>query len=526
MPIANAIPWLYKRSSWTIHEQANAHEIDLIHTFSQAKKNGEVVKQNKQRTIIRLGDCFSKELKVTGPRAWFRELFRGAKAKLEFEKAVAIRSKGIETIQPIAWQGSRWRFLPGQSQIISRAVPESQPLSDFLDTATPKQKRQIATKLGQFFKAMFAAGVLHPDPHPGNFLVSTDEQGQLKLTLIDLHSVQLKKELSEKEIRTNLVLLNRWFTLRASRQDRQRFWNAFAGRSEKELARQIDQETLQSNLRFWQRRYSRYFTKNSEFMPIQIGDYHGMMHRSCPAFLLDELKKQYGKLPLINQNQGKVLKHSSSGTVIEHASGKYIFKLIPAGTFCERVKNLFRSSSVRKSWMFGQSVADRWLPTPRPLIMLHHYSCGMPGEGLIVMPKIEGAKSLHDRVNDIRKNKKPHQLLEIVEKLGRLIRQMHDRGVSHRDLKANNILFDQNCQPYVIDLVGVQTFQHVSHAIRLRDISRLAASFAESSQITHSIRLRFLIAYGSDNLKADWRVLNKLVRMKVQRNQSRCRVLA
>ena len=84
---------------------------------------------------------------------------------------------------------------------------------------------------------------------------------------------------------------------------------------------------------------------------------------------------------------------------------------------------------------------------------------------------------------------------EIAEKLARTLRAMHDRGVSHRDLKAPNILLAHGTEPMLIDLVGVRTRAHLSVAKRARELARLNASFVNDPTVTRSDRLHFLLAY-------------------------------
>jgi len=59
----------------------------------------EVVKQNLQRTISRVrlpgGAVYVKRCRANTPRSWAREVLRPAKARLEFENALALRMLGI-----------------------------------------------------------------------------------------------------------------------------------------------------------------------------------------------------------------------------------------------------------------------------------------------------------------------------------------------------------------------------------------------------------------------------------------------
>src|SRR5213076_3007172 len=58
-----------------------------------------VVKSNPARTVYRValptGAIYVKHCRITGPRAWAREVLRPAKARLEFENALALRDRGI-----------------------------------------------------------------------------------------------------------------------------------------------------------------------------------------------------------------------------------------------------------------------------------------------------------------------------------------------------------------------------------------------------------------------------------------------
>src|SRR5205823_6880590 len=88
-------------------------------------------------------------------------------------------------------------------------------------------RQRMAFELGQLIARMHDAGIRHNDLHPANILVRLEEDDQLTLFLIDLNAVRLGLPLSWKQSRQNLVILNRWFVLRASRSDRYRFWKAY-----------------------------------------------------------------------------------------------------------------------------------------------------------------------------------------------------------------------------------------------------------------------------------------------------------
>ena len=59
-------------------------------------------------------------------------------------------------------------------------------------------------------------------------LLSLGPDDEPCLLLIDLHAVRLGRPLDWVARRENLVVLNRWFILRAGRGDRLRFWKAYS----------------------------------------------------------------------------------------------------------------------------------------------------------------------------------------------------------------------------------------------------------------------------------------------------------
>jgi tRNA A-37 threonylcarbamoyl transferase component Bud32 len=82
--------------------------------------------------------------------------------------------------------------------------------------------------------------------------------------------------------------------------------------------------------------------------------------------------------------------------------------------------------------------------------------------------------------------------------IGRLLGRMHAWNVSHRDLKANNILVverDGAIEPWLVDLDGVRILRHLSFDRRARDLARLAASLRRYTWFPSTALLRFLRAY-------------------------------
>jgi len=455
---------------------------------------------------------YIKRCRVNSPRAWVRERFRPPKARLEFENALLLRTKGIACIEPLAY-AQTVGVLPGDSFIITREQPNAVMLEEALQRDMPlRTRRNLARSFGEFVAKMHAAGVLHPDPHPGNFLVTLEPSPAF--ALLDVHGVRFGKSLSWKAARDNLVLLNRWFQLRGERTDRARFWKAYsAARSHlgDAEARDVELRTTESNRIFWAARDARYLGNNRQFHKFPNG--HAVRDLST------EVVKTWFADPVavFGQPEARIIKDSASTTVAKVALGDQavIVKRFKLKKRFAQLRNLFRTSPARRSWLNGNHLLDRHIPTARPLAYCFRKRWGVEAEGYIAFEKIEGATDLLVAAESGTLD---------AEKLARLLRTMHDRGIRHRDLKATNILIAKE-EPILIDLVGVDPQARMNCASRQMDLARLAVSFARNQHVRHSERLRFLQAYlrwapaAWGDWKVWWKCIAAIAERKIERNR-------
>ncbi len=488
-----------------------------------------VVKTNPYRSIYRVersgGAVYVKHLRPRGLRAWAREVLRPPKAQLEFENALALAERGVPAIEPLAWGGpdSPW---PGESLLVTRARGGAAPFSELLETPPtqpPALRRSVAAALGRFLARLHDAGVTHPDPHPGNFLVEFAPGAAPRFDLLDLHAVRFSAPLSWPEARANLVVFNRWFQLRAARTDRLRFWAAYrAARGtgppiEPAWCREVERAATASNLRFWAARVRDCLGRTRHYPTVRAGTLCGFTVRDLPAGALDRLDERLAS--------GRVLKDSRTSTVAAFAlpdGRRVVLKRVNVRRRWELLKNLFRPSAVLRSWVAGHALRDRWLPTPRPLAVLHARRFGLPAEGYLLVEEVPGAVELSEA----------RPTPELIHALARTLRLMHDRRISHRDLKAANVMLADGADPVFIDLVGVRIGRDVPAAQRAKELARLNASFLRTPRVRHADRLRFLRAYlaAGPALGGDWRswwgAVARATAAKVAKNAKSGRPLA
>jgi serine/threonine protein kinase len=194
---------------------------------------------------------------------------------------------------------------------------------------------------------------------------------------------------------------------------------------------------------------------------------------------------------------------------------------------------------------------ERGLPTPRPLAVFHRRRRGLSFEGYLLTEKIDNASELQrfvaglDRFSSLQRQQ---VLRSYVDQVARLVRDLHLRHLSHRDLKAANILvvsgegsvvsdkeslatahhspLTTHRSPcvWLVDLVGVKRHRYLSRRRRVRNLARLYASFYHSSALTRTDKLRFLRMYlqwgllGRDGWKRWWHEIEIATRAKIARN--------
>src|SRR5262249_28269980 len=150
------------------------------------------------------------------------------------------------------------------------------------------------------------------------------------------------------------------------------------------------------------------------------------------------------------------------------------------------------------------------------LAVFHRRRFGLSYEGYLITEKIPDARDLHRFLADLERLPTPQRqslLRRSIEQVASLVRELHRRRLSHRDLKAANILVRReeapsgradnpgrgtllplslNSQLCLIDLVGLSARHKLSRPRRVQNLARLNASFLQIPALTRTDRLRFL----------------------------------
>jgi len=544
------------------------------------------VKHGPHRTVYRVDlpglSFYLKHNRLPNTRAWLRGLLRPSKARLEYDRAMDVAARGVPTITPLGI-GETHGWKPGESWLITLALEDCEPLSSFLESTLPgfplarqtRLRQRIATALATLIARMHDAGIWHNDLHAGNLLICVEKDDLPALFLVDLHAVRIGRPLGWRASRANLVLLNHWFSMRANRADRLRFWKGYCRaradsgtvpflavlglnrRDDHRLAKELERLTWKSNLRFWRNRdrrclvnnryYQKLIRKESDGLPGIDGMIATDLDRQAMQALLTSPQEPFRQAGTV------LLKDSRSSTVTAMALPvndilcPVIYKrFIGTRHWRDWLADLLRRLPALSSWINGHGLRERCLPSPRPLAAFRSYEGLSNLDGYLLTVKIPDAVDLHRFVAGLGRLPPLEcraALRHSIDQLARLVREMHRRRASHRDLKAVNILVQRpkadfpklnvDFGPFwLIDLVGVRFHRWLSNGRKVKNLARLHASFHAHPGLTRSDKLRFLRVYlqwglfGRSEWKIWWREIEKATLAKVARNQRSGRPLA
>lgn len=386
----------------------------------------QIVKHGPHRTVYRIAlpglSVYLKHYRLPDFRAWLRQLVRPAKARMEYDRALAVAQRAVPTIEPlglgIAWGGAG----PGESYLITRSLEDAAPLNGFVERTLatfpePRQtaiRQRLAVALGRLVARLHDAGIVHHDLHAANILVRLEPNDRPLLYLVDLHAVQLRAPLAWPQSQANLILLNRWFILRASRTDRLRFWHAYCrcretfsagslGRQQLRLdlvdhpetrnrGRELEAQTWQSNLRFWRNRDRRCLVTNRYYYRVSTPAIWGCAVRDVtPEDLAPFLADPDGPfrapaLPLLKDSRSSTV--AELDLIVAGERKQIIYKRFRATDWRDRWLPLIRRTAALRSWIFGHGLRERCLPTARPLAVLHRRRGLQTGDTYLITEKI------------------------------------------------------------------------------------------------------------------------------------------
>jgi tRNA A-37 threonylcarbamoyl transferase component Bud32 len=521
------------------------------------------IKSGRQRIVYRVdlpqGPIFIKHFLVPDRRAKYRQWVRRGKGRNEGRRSLFLASIGVPTITPVALGEQRKRKFLFENYLVTLGICDATPLDEFVRgrlqaLSEPLQshvRRKLAESLATMTARLHNAGLLHQDFHPGNILVRFANETTPELVMIDLDALRRSRDVNWMLAQQNLALLNHFFWQRSSRTDRFRFLKTYLrGRNQTSpdiagIARRIEKSTRLWAERLWQRWGRRCQTSNKYFETFASESAWGVASRDLePDFVRALLADPDAPF---RARGTTIVKDSRTTTVAEttmQVNGQptvVIYKRFNRKKWLDPFLALFRPSRAWRSWQAASDLASRGIPTPRNLAFLARYRtfadnplcwC-LPHETYLATVKEEGVVTLASYVTDtlaaLPPNIRRERISSLTDTLARLVRTLHERSLSHRDLKSSNILIkasdDGNqAELSLIDLVGVRLQYPLPWHRRAQNLARLSLSLSSVPDRTRSDALHFLRIYlpwGLSPLsdwKSRWRAIERAIGRKISRN--------
>ncbi len=528
------------------------------------------VKSGPHRIVYRAelpeGVLYIKHFLVPNRRSILRQWFRRGKGRNEGKRSQQLAAIGVPTIWPVALGEQRKRKFLFENYLVTPEIAGTTPLDEFAMSELPtwpeplqsRVRVRLARELGAMTARLHDAGFLHVDFHPGNILVRFPAPDEPELIMIDLDALRRRKKLDWKAARSNLALLDHFFWLRSSRTDRLRFLKHYL-RNRRDrcpsigrAARQIEGATRAWAERLWSRWGRRCRSSNKYFEVLEGERSWGVASRDLDpeAFrrILADPEAPFGDPGARLLKDSRTTRVAETTMIVRGRPAAVIYKRFNRKKWLDPILNLFRPSRAWRSWQAGQDLVSRGIPTPQNLAFVaRRPHAGRPflrllsHETYLVTAKEEPAIDLATYVNqvlpalpaDVRRAR----IRRLTASLANLVRSLHERSLSHRDLKAANILIRTDTIEHedrlsLIDLVGVRLQHPLPEHRRAKNLARLGISLAGVTGRTRTDALQFLRLYlpwGLSPLsdwKAFWRRIERAMRTKRSRNQRRGRPLS
>ncbi|MBI3465633.1 MAG: hypothetical protein HY000_21655 [Planctomycetes bacterium] len=490
----------------------------------------QVVKRGGHRTVYRVElpqrTFYVKHYRSPGKVSALRHLFRPSTARREWTKAVEIGRRGVPTVTPVALGEQCRNGLVRDSFLVTAAIPGAVTLDEYVANVLSQlgRRRQMRCRteliiaVAQLCATAHRAGVDHNDFHAGNILVqhgSDDAQRRdrakaLSLYLIDVPGVRLRGPLNWRQSRASLIALHAAWRGQLTSRERRSFVRVYlAARADLRISpsaaeAEIVERTWEYAWRIMRGRDRRAALTNRDFYRLVTA--HGVAH-SVRDFTAAELAAVLADPEsLIRRNLHRPTKLSHSSVVVEAqlnlggVPAPVAFKRCRRKTWSKRLAALFGPSRAWRSWCFGHALRARGIATPRPILV-----CQPRGvcqrDSYLATEWIVGATDLHlygwdlARRSPVERHRRARQLAEA---LGRLIGRLHAWNISHRDLKALNLLVVEQADRVecsLIDLDAIRFCRRLTSVARANDLARLAVSLAAHPWAPRTARMRFLRAY-------------------------------
>jgi tRNA A-37 threonylcarbamoyl transferase component Bud32 len=511
----------------------------------QAQGNVEIVKQSESRTVYRVGlperSIYIKHYPASTMKARAKLWVRPAKALTEWQRTMQLHERAVPTTTPVAVG----QHSEQGSYIITEEIPQAKSLLEYVEEhwsnwqeqGDQRATRQLMIEAAQFLARMLQHGIRHNDLHAGNILIHTNDHGAREWYLIDPYAVQTQPPCDHIALRQSLTLLSHSFWHLFTPRQQLEAWVLFHRYSGYHFCREEERKLLselQRDLRsklysHWNQRAKRNTKANRDFYELRVRRSHAWASRGVPANWLSRFL--FDPIEWMQKQAEVVFKASRHGSVVKMRADKeaVVIKQFTARHTLDKFIGRWRRSPALHCYRMAYRLQTAHIPIAKPLAVVEQRRHGQLLHSYFFMECLENTQDLGEYWLQASRPAR----LQLSTQLAGHIARMHRYRMSHRDLKALNILVQthsDDCQLYLIDYRGVSHSWWLTDRRRCKDLARLALSALLTLQASRTDLLRFLLTYLGKEEQPQWRIywntIARLMQSKVRQNQARRRRLS
>lgn len=459
---------------------------------------------------------FIKRYKQQGWVERCKHLVLPAKAVAEWRNMQRFAACGLPVPLPIARGIRKTGLMITDSCLITEALLHTQPVHEFLEQQLPLYaaersdavKKELTVSLARLAADIHTAGFFYRDLHAGNILIKISAERGWQLFLIDLHRAWRPFRLLQ------------WMRLR----DLAQLWNSVPALSaHKRLLveeylrasgqRRVVPEAFARKLEIVaQRREQRRIKSRSKRCLVNSTTFE--VHKTAREQYFG--RREFGRqaLEALLQEQARclaaghtgILRKSENAILTTHEQGHMVPGPVCVKHYFYRgikyaVKSAVVKSRALKSWIAGHMLLVRGIGTPLPLALLERKYGPFIYESFLVTEWLADALPLNDFVTHLHNQGLAQEKRErFIQALAETLRDLHEKGIYHADLKSTNILVRAEgagvWRFYFIDLERVKCSRSLTFRERANNLAQINASVARCMSVKD--RLKFFRFYAKD----------------------------
>ena len=509
--------------TWTVREDCAPLVADnLFHLLHHHEQNTELtlVRENNVRASFFMdvegeGDrhFFVKRYKVRGWQDVVKYIFLPLKATSEWRNLRLFDDCRLPVPRPVAIGIKKKGLVLKDSCLIVEALLEVQPLNEyaaehlslFVAENAEDLKRSLALSLARLVADIHSKKIFYRDLHAGNILIRTEGDGQHQLFLIDLHRAWRPFKLLQRMRIRDLAQLGNSLIEISSERSRflEEYLNAagYTKESFEFFSNKLETMALRLETRRLKSRSKRCIVNSTTFEVYKSlrEQYFGRREfgRLASSKVIEEHAHQ------LQLNQTAILKETKNSVITTHGKNSALPRAVCVKHYFYRglkyvLKSLAVKSRALKSWIAGNSLLVRGISTPLPLALVEKKYGPFIYESFLITEWLPDAPELNDYVACLHKQAvSAGEKRKFIQSLAMAIRNLHEKGIYHADLKSTNVLVREEGPGrwtfYFVDLERVKFKKNLTFMERANNLAQINASIA--SFMTAKDRLKFFRFY-------------------------------